>query len=219
MRLVCVLFIWIISISNIVYGKEPNVKLMLTVKDVYIDESVPNDPFITGILTATILNLGKRPALLFTSEKPKIVTMTLGESVKQTLPNSGLTTIFTSPDIDNSEKWTTYTQSLKGHILKESGLVLISPNEKYVFSQVFYIPVSQNIFPKRATLAEIRRIHTIWLSIGIFTWPYNLERVEKSLGRKIRKKWRKAGDLILEPLSAEPLCLGNPNEWPVKKTK
>lgn len=215
----CVFFVWILSISNIVCGKEPNVKLMLEVKDIYIDESVPNDPFITGILTATILNLGKRPALLFTSEKPMIVSKTLGESAKQTLPNSGLTTIASFPDIDDSEKWIAYAQSLKGNILKDSGLVLIPPEEKYDFSQVFNISLSQTIFSKRVTLAEIRRIHTVWLSIGLFTWPDNLESVEKSMGRKIRNKWRKVGDLILNPLVAEPVCLGNPSEWSVKKTK
>jgi hypothetical protein len=108
---------------------------------------------------------------------------------------------------------------IKGHILKDSGLVMIPPEEKYSFTQAFNIPVSQSVFPNRATLSKIHRIHTIWLSIGIFTWPYNLERVEKSLGRKIRKKWRKTGDLILKPLVAKPVCLGNPNEWPIKRSK
>jgi hypothetical protein len=217
LRLFCVLFIWILSISNNVYGKEPTVKLMLEVKDIYIDESEQNYPYTTVKITATIVNLGKRPALLFAAEEPMIVIKTIGASAKQTLPNSGYSTISTFPEIDDSEKWVVYAKSLKGHILKDSGLVMIPPEEKYSFTQAFNIPVSQSVFPNRATLSKIRRIHTIWLSIGIFTWPYNLERVEKSLGRKIRKKWRKAGDLILKPLGAEPVCLGNPNEWPVKR--
>jgi len=216
MRLVCVLFICLVASAS-GYGAEPDVKLRLKVQDVYVDESEPNEPFITGTVTVTILNVGKRPALLFTAEAPTIVSMTLAEAAERTLPNKGLVTVASFPSVDTSAKWSAYAKSLEGGKLAGSGLTVIPVGGDYHFSTVFNIPASEGIYPKRPTLAQLRSYPEVWLSIGLHTWPGNLERVQKSLGRKMRNRWRGAGDLMLEPLVAEPVCLGSPGDWTAKK--
>jgi hypothetical protein len=206
--------------SGITDDLSPTV-LKATVQSFEIESKTPFSVDLTVRLKMSIVNTGPNPIIFLRTYPPEIRGWSLAES-KEALSKSDLIDlVFFGESVDRSSKWLTLRRALDRPLPPANQVNILQPNEMWTWLETANLSLPKTDADKRypgysesESWERVKRLPSIWLLPICSVWPMNLEKpnrksggAENPFGRKLQKRWKEVGLLLMDVTIANPIKL------------
>jgi len=196
-----------------------SVALSGQVESIEVENSHSSDVKLTVNLKMELLNNGTKPAIFLEAKPPHLRGGVLAKNPNPSDFSSvnRLILAYYGESVDTSSEWIVLREALNQPSPPLDRVRILSPNESWKFEDSFivYMPTtsSKNDFSdKRESWENVKKLSTVWLQATCQVWSLNLEppsndRTEKTFGRKLQRRWKDVGLLLLDNIHSEPIML------------
>jgi len=197
-----------------------SVSLRGQVESIEVKSSSASSIMLTVNLKMELLNNGTKPVIFLEAKPPNLSG---GVLAKNPNPNdfssaNRLVLQYYGESVDTSSEWIILRDALNQPSPPLDKVRILQPNELWEWKDVVSIamPTEANkrsyFDDKRESWENVKQLSTGWLQAICQVWSLNLEplsrdRTEKTFGRKLQRRWKDVGLLLLDNVYSEPIRL------------
>ena len=197
-----------------------SVALSGQVESIEVENSHSSDVKLTVNLKMELLNNGTKPAIFLEAKPPHLRGGVLAKNPNPSDFSSvnRLILAYYGESVDTSSEWIVLREALNQPSPPLDKVRILQPNELWEWKDVVSIamPTEANkrsyFDDKRESWENVKQLSTGWLQAICQVWSLNLEplsrdRTEKTFGRKLQRRWKDVGLLLLDNVYSEPIRL------------
>jgi hypothetical protein len=168
-------------------------------------------------LRLEFLNVGRKPVILLTDHSPLCVGATLTRNSESASGGNLLFDEYAGPaDQSRSPEWTEFRMALDQQSPPSPLVRILQPGESWVTDSFIVLrpPIkfeSYRVDRPPVNWQILKESSPVWLRLQCDLWPRNVERPPLSerfrLGRELRRRWKRVGDLQLDSVVSEAVQL------------
>jgi hypothetical protein len=194
-------------------------RLRVQVLGVEVEEISPHT-YVAPVnvkLRLEFLNVGRKPVILLTDHAPLCPRAMLTRDAESASGGNLLFDQYAGPaDQSRSPEWTEFRKALDQQSPPSALVRILQPGERWVTESfsVLRPPIKfENYRVDRPPVSWqiLKEASPVWLRLECDTWPRNVERPPLDgrfrLGSKLRKRWKRSGELQLDSVESEPVKL------------
>lgn len=170
--------------------------------------------FLEIQLMVELVNTSQTP-IIFLNREPMFVGAALAKEPDDFGTGNYLARTYIGSAVSLAPEWTTLRRGLDKPTPPPNQTRILMPNQSWSLRATVGVSLAEHsemFAPAKSTsLADMKKLSTVWLRVVCEVWPWNLEssvdRGKLSYGHRLQRRWRNVGFLWLDDIYSEPISL------------